>query len=74
MALKVKFSQTNKPLTIKSSAAATTLESLADFDTSTPEAGQSGTTLVYDATTETYKAEKVFDYDGDEVTLKGGSF
>lgn len=60
--------------TIKSTGAATTAGSLSDIDTTTPEAATAGATFVYDSNSGTYKAEKVFDYDGSEVTLKGGSF
>lgn len=74
MALKVKFSQTTTPLTIKSSAAATSLTTLSDFDNTTEDAGQTGTTLVYDSATQTYKAEKIFDYDGETPVMDGGDF
>lgn len=74
MGFNVKFSNTQKPLTIKSSTGASKLGSLTDIDTTTPEAKEAGATLVYDTTTGTYKAEKVFEYDGNEVTLKGGDF
>jgi len=74
MALKVKFSQATPVLTIKSSAAATSLGTLADIDNNTADAGESGATLVYDSTSGTYKNEKVFEYDGTTVTMKGGEF
>jgi hypothetical protein len=70
----VKFSDPNKPLTIKTSAAATTLSSLADTDTSKEEARQSGSTLIYNENTNNYVAEKVFNYNGDDVSLDGGTF
>jgi hypothetical protein len=71
---RVTFNQTTPTLTIKTTGVATTLGSLTDIDTTTPEAQQAGATLVYDTNTQTYKAEKVFEYDGEQVTLKGGSF
>jgi len=74
MALKVTFSQTTKPLTIKSSAVATSLGTLSDIDSTNADAGESGATLVYDSTSGTYKNEKVFEYDGTTVTMKGGEF
>ena len=74
MALKVKFSQATPVLTIKSSAAATSLGTLSDIDNNTADAGESGAILVYDSTSVTYKNEKVFEYDGTTMTLKGGEF
>lgn len=74
MALKVTFSQTTPVLTIKSSATATSLGTLSDIDTASADAGESGATLVYDSTSGTYKNEKVFEYDGTTVTMKGGEF
>lgn len=72
--LKVKF-DTTKPLTIKSSTASrSTLTTLTDVDASKAEASLSGATLVYDSETQTYKSEKVFNYDGDDVSLDGGTF
>jgi len=71
---KVSFGTTAKPLTIKSSAAATNLSTLSDIDLTSAEATEAGATLVYDENTGTYKGEKVFEYDGEEVTLKGGTF
>jgi hypothetical protein len=71
---KVTFGTTSKPLTIKSSSAATKLSTLTDIDLTSAESTESGATLVYDENTGTYKGEKVFEYDGNEVTLKGGSF
>ena len=72
--INAKFGSSAPTLTIKSSSAATSLGTLNDIDLTTPEAGTAGATLVYDAAAGTYKAEKVFEYDGNEVTLKGGSF
>jgi hypothetical protein len=74
MALKVKFSQTTTPLTIKSTGAATSTSSLTDVDNTTPDGGQTGAALVYDATTKTYKAEKIFEYVGDTPEINGGDF
>jgi len=74
MALKVTFSQTTKPLTIKSSAVATSIGGLSDIDATSADAGEAGATLVYDSATKTYKNEKVFEYDGTTVTIKGGDF
>jgi len=74
MAFKVKFTPTTSDFTIKSSAAATTAGSLSDVDTSKPEASESGATLVFDSNTQTFKSEKVFNYDGDNVSLDGGNF
>jgi len=74
MAFKVKLSSSTPNLTLKSTGAATTAGSLSDIDTTTAEAATAGATFVYDSNSGTYKAEKVFDYDGSEVTLKGGSF
>lgn len=83
MALKVKFSQTNKPLTIKSSAAATTLGSIADVDTSGAEQLQAnsqvdatGTTLIYNEETGVFESRKVWEHDAenDKLILNGGDF
>ena len=74
MGLHVKFSQATPTMTIKSTSSATSIGDLADIDTTTAEANESGATLVYDSATKTYKAEKVFEYDGEDVTMKGGSF
>lgn len=74
MGFNVKFSQSTPTMTIKSTSAATTIGDLANIDTTTAEANESGATLVYDSETKTYKAEKVFEYDGEDVTMKGGNF
>jgi hypothetical protein len=75
MALKVTFSQTTKPLTIKSSAAATKLSTLADVDATGASAQGDGATLVYDAQTATYKSVQIFEETDDGLyKLDGGRF
>jgi chaperonin GroEL (HSP60 family) len=75
-ARKVAFSQTQKPLTLKSSTSATKVAGLADVDTTEPGGTDTGATLIYDAATSTYKSEKVFDYieATDQYKLDGGNF
>ena len=74
MGFNVKFSQSTPTMTIKSTSTATSIGDLANIDTTTADADKSGATLVYDSSTKTYKSEKVFEYDGEDVTMKGGSF
>lgn len=61
-------------MTIKSTGVATSASSLSDVDQSKPEGTESGATLVWDENTNTFKSEKVFTYDGDNVGLDGGGF
>lgn len=72
MALRVKFKTQNDALTIKSSAAATKVTNLTDVDQN--GGSVSGSTLVYNADTKLYVSEKVFNYDGEDVSLDGGTF
>ena len=75
MALKVKFSQQSDALTIKSSAAATSVGSLSDINTTGPTGQSDGATLIYDTATSTYKATKIFkDLGNDEYEMSGGKF
>jgi len=75
MALKVKFSQQSDALTIKSSAAATSVTSLSDVDITGPTSQVDGATLIYDNETSTYKSAKIFkDLGNDLYEIKGGSF
>ena len=69
-----KMSSSEPTMTIKSTAAATTASSLSDVDQSKPEGTESGAALIWDASTSTFKSEKVFTYDGDNVGLDGGDF
>ena len=69
-----KMNDSEPTMTIKSTAAATSAGSLSDVDQSKPEGTESGATLVWDESTSTFKSEKVFTYDGDNVGLDGGGF
>ena len=80
---KVSFGTTAKPLTIKSSAAATTLDTLADIDlsdignlTANTEVEATGATLLYNEETGVFEAMKVWDIDEEtqEPILQGGEF
>lgn len=69
-----KLNSSEPTMTIKSTVAATSASSLSDVDQSKPEGTESGATLVWDESTNTFKSEKVFTYDGDNVGLDGGGF
>jgi hypothetical protein len=72
-ARKVAFSQTEKPLTLRSSASVTSLSGLTDIDTTTSKAD--GAALIYDADTNTFKSQKVFEELPDGTyELRGGDF
>jgi len=69
-----KLSSSEPTMTIKTSGVVTSASSLSDVDQSKPEGTESGATLVWDENTSTFKSEKVFTYDGDNVGLDGGDF
>lgn len=73
-AKKVTFSDQTPDLSLKSSAAATRIDNLADVNTSVTSAN--GSILVYDRTTDTYVQRDILSYDADSGAFKldGGSF
>lgn len=74
-AQKVAFSQTDKPLTLRTTTAATSLDKLSDVDLTEDDAQEDGSTLMYDVETQSFKSKSIFkEVSDNQYQLDGGDF